>query len=128
MVMKTAKSAKNRAKSSGKATVATRKRAAAEPAVSPPIDDLAAVQPLVTVKARFSEFVDRVNAYRDRITITRNGVPVAVLLGADDFEALEATIDLLSDPEAMAALEASKADIVAGRVLDADELRRSLDR
>src|SRR4051794_32433511 len=46
----------------------------------PNINDLAATQPLATVKARLSEFVERVHKYRERITITRNGVPVAVLV------------------------------------------------
>ena len=90
----------------------------------PDIDELASTLPLATVKARLSEMVDRVNAYRDRITITRNGVPVAVLLSNDDFEALEETIDIMSDPEAMAEITASKADIERGDVITGDELRR----
>jgi prevent-host-death family protein len=78
--------------------------------IRPDIDELASTQPLAVVKARFSEMVDRTNAFQDRITITRNGVPVAVLLSADDFEALIETIDILSDPQAMAAIEEARAE------------------
>jgi antitoxin YefM len=56
------------------------------------------VLPLAEVKAKFSEMVDRVEQQHDRITVTRNGRPAAVLMSADDLAALEDTLELLSDP------------------------------
>ena len=85
------------------------------------IYDLASTQPLALVKARFSEMVDRVDSTRDRITITRNGVPIAVLLSNDDFESLIETIDILGDPETMAAIESAKAETGG---MDEDGVRR----
>ena len=93
----------------------------------PGIDELASTQPLVTVKARLSEFVDRAVSTHDRITITRNGVPVAVLLSADDFESMTETLDIMSDPEAMTQIAEARADVEAGRVIDAAELRQRLE-
>jgi prevent-host-death family protein len=91
---------------------------------APRIDELAPTQPLATVKARFSEMVERVSAYRDRITVTKNGVPVAVLLSADDFESLVETIEILSDAEAMAEIAQGRADIERGDVVTGEELAR----
>jgi antitoxin YefM len=58
--------------------------------------------PLAEVEAKFSEMVDRVEQQHDRISVTRHGRPAAVLMGADDLAALEDTLELLSDPAAMA--------------------------
>ena len=45
--------------------------------------------PLATVKAKLSELVAGVERQQARVTITRNGRPVAVIVGVDDFEGLE---------------------------------------
>jgi antitoxin YefM len=72
-------------------------------------------RPGTTVKARFSEFVDRVHVYRERIVVTRNGVPVAVLINPDELFSIEETLELLSDPAAMAALEeTATGEVVTG--------------
>lgn len=59
----------------------------------------------------------------DRVVLTRNGRPAAVILSPQDLEALEDTLDLLSDPGGMAEIESARGDAVAGRVLDAAQLR-----
>ncbi len=81
------------------------------------------VLPLAEVKAKFSEMVDRVEQQHERITVTRNGRPAAVLMSAEELEALEDTLELLSDPSAMAGIEEARLDVRAGRVVSADELR-----
>ena len=47
---------------------------------------------LAAVKARFSELVDRVQRQQDRVVVTRNGKPAAVLISAEDLESLEETL------------------------------------
>jgi prevent-host-death family protein len=79
--------------------------------------------PLAQVKARFSEMVDRVEHTHDRITVTRNGRPAAVLISPDELDSLEDTLDLLSDPEAMAQLRESRAAVQAGDFVTSDDLR-----
>ena len=81
------------------------------------------VLPLAEVKAKFSEMVDRVEQQHDRITVTRNGRPAAVLMSADDLAALEDTLELLSDPTAMAEIEQARREVVAGNIVSADEIR-----
>jgi antitoxin YefM len=79
--------------------------------------------PLAEVKAKFSEMVDRVEHTHDRITVTRNGRRAAVLISAEELESLEDSLDLLSDPEAMAELRESAQALAAGDVVSGDELR-----
>jgi antitoxin YefM len=79
--------------------------------------------PLAEVKAKLSEMVDRVEKTHDRITVTRNGRPAAVLISPEELASLEDTLDLLSDPVAMAEIRASQAAYAAGDYITGDELR-----
>ncbi len=63
---------------------------------------------LAAVKARFSELVDRVERQQDRVVVTRNGKPAAVLISADDLESLEETLAVMSDRSVAAQLRASE--------------------
>lgn len=81
---------------------------------------------LATVKAKLSAYVGSVHDTHERVTITRNGEPAAVLISPDDLESLEETLAILSDPETMAALREGEADVAAGRVYDEAELRAIL--
>lgn len=79
--------------------------------------------PLAEIKARLSEIVDLIEDQHERITLTRNGRPAAVLISPDDLEALEDTIDLLSDPKAVREIAGARTDIARGKGVGADELR-----
>ena len=56
---------------------------------------------LRTVRDRFSEFIERVNAHHERVVVTRNGSPAAVLMSPEDLESLEETLAVLGDSEAV---------------------------
>ena len=84
--------------------------------------------PLRTAKDQLSALVARVEGTHERVTITRNGHAAAVLISPDDLESLEETLDILSDPEAMARLRQAEAEIAAGDVLDEAQLREYLAR
>lgn len=78
---------------------------------------------LTEIKARLSEVVDRIEREHDRVVLTRNGVPAAVLVSPDDLQALEDTLDLLSDRAAMAEIEAARSEVACGEISDAEQLR-----
>ena len=78
---------------------------------------------LSDVKARLSELVDRVQAEDDRIVVTRNGRPAAVLMSPDDLESLEETLAALSDPVLMKRIRAGEEALSRGDVVGLDELR-----
>jgi antitoxin YefM len=81
------------------------------------------ILPLAEIKARLSEIVDRVERRHDRVTLTRNGRPAAVLISPDDLEALEDTLEILSNPDAIREIEQARREIARGEVISADELR-----
>lgn len=79
--------------------------------------------PLAWIKAHLSEIVDRVEQQHERVVLTRNGRPAAVLLAPDDLESLEETLDLLSDPRALDEIRQARAEIERGDFVTGDELR-----
>jgi antitoxin YefM len=79
--------------------------------------------PLAQIKAHLSEIVDRVEHEHERVVLTRNGRPAAVLISPDDLEALEETLSILSDPKAMRAIRKAEVDLDSGNVVTANELR-----
>ena len=70
---------------------------------------------LRNVKDRFSEFVDRVDREHERVVVTRNGRPAAVMISPDDLESLEETLAILGDTEAVKALAEAEAAVAVGR-------------
>ena len=78
------------------------------------------------VRSRFSEFIERVNSHHERVTITRNGSPAAVLMSPDDLESLEETLAVLGDSEAVAQLADAHRAYVAGDVVRGVEAVRAL--
>jgi prevent-host-death family protein len=81
---------------------------------------------LRNVKDRFSEFVDRVDREHERVVVTRNGRPAAVLISPDDLESLEETLELLSDGAAVRALLEAEAAVASGDVVRGVEAVRAL--
>ncbi len=79
--------------------------------------------PLANVKSRFSEMVDRVENTHDRIVVTRNGRPAAVMISPDDLASLEDTLELLSDPDAMKELAEARRAHADGDYVTGDALR-----
>ncbi len=59
-------------------------------------------------RARFTELVEKAVSTHLRTTVTRNGAPAAVIISVDDYEAMLATIEVLSDPATLTAIRDSK--------------------
>ena len=79
--------------------------------------------PLARVKSKFSEMVNRVEHTHDRIIVTRNGRPAAVLISSAELDSLEDTLELLSNPDAMRQLDESRQAYAAGDFVTGEELR-----
>lgn len=63
---------------------------------------------LADAKNRLSELIAAVSGTWERVLITKNGKPAAVLIAPDDLESLLETLEVLSDPQAMAAIRESQ--------------------
>ena len=84
------------------------------------------VESLREVRDHFSEVVDRVELHHERVTVTRNGRPVAVLISPADLAELEETLDVLSDPDALADIREADAAYARGDVVRGADAIRSL--
>ncbi|MHA6507822.1 type II toxin-antitoxin system Phd/YefM family antitoxin [Tessaracoccus sp. Y1736] len=84
------------------------------------------VESLREVRDHFSEVVDRVEHHHERVTVTRNGRPVAVLISPADLAELEETLDVLSDPDALADIREADAAYARGDVVRGADAIRSL--
>ena len=86
------------------------------------------VEPLRDVRNHFSEVIDRVEHEHEheRVTVDRNGRPVAVILSSDDLAELEETLTVLSDPDALADIRAADAAYAAGDVVRGVDAVRAL--
>jgi PHD/YefM family antitoxin component YafN of YafNO toxin-antitoxin module len=58
--------------------------------------------------------------------VTRNGAPAAALIPVDEYEALEETAEVLSDADALSALEEGLAEIERGETVSLADLRSEL--
>ena len=82
--------------------------------------------PLSQVKARLSEIAEEVATTHERVQITKNGREYVVLMAAEDLASIEATLELLEDPEAQQRIATSEQEIANGEVLDETAVRSLL--
>lgn len=80
------------------------------------------ILPLSEVKARLSEIAEEIDRTHQRVHITRNGRSYVVLMAAEDLASLEATLELLSDPAAMARVTAAQDAFAAGAGVTGEEM------
>ncbi len=85
-------------------------------------DDVAAVGG----QGRLSEIAEEVGATHERVQITKNGRDYVILMAAEDWESIEATLELLGDLSAQRRINRAEEDITGGEVLDETEVRALL--
>lgn len=77
--------------------------------------------PLADVRAQLSKLVDEAVRTHERFEITKNGHRAAVLISADEYDSLQETIAVLSDPELVQDIFTGLAQIEAGDTVSAEE-------
>jgi prevent-host-death family protein len=82
--------------------------------------------PIGDARDGFSALVASVERTHHRVTVTRNGVPAAVIVSPADLEELEETIAALASPQLQRQLAQSRDDIDGGHVIDAADDRDAL--
>ena len=76
---------------------------------------------LANVKAHLSAIVDSVQDTHERVVITRNGEPAAVLVSPDDLAALEETVEILSSRALMTEFSQAREEIESGQTVELTE-------
>ncbi len=84
---------------------------------------------MAEARANFAKLIDSAEQTHERIVITRNGEPAAILLGIDDYEGMNDLLDIYSNPETQKRIQealdynaAHPEESVTG-----EEMRRILD-
>ncbi len=80
------------------------------------------ILPVTKVKRELLEILKSMEEDYTTVTVTRNGVPVGIMMTPDRYEALLETIEILGDNKILQALKASQKDFKSGRVYTHDEV------
>jgi antitoxin YefM len=83
--------------------------------------------PITEAKNRFTELADRAAAEHDHFTVTRNGHPHVMVVSVAEWDELQETIAVLSDPQARADLAESADAAQRGDFTTEDEMQAILD-
>jgi antitoxin YefM len=83
-------------------------------------------QSLAAVKAHFSQVIDDVAGTHERVTVTKNGSPVAVILAVEDFDSLLETLEILSDRSAVADIREAEQQMAQGQTFSEEQVRAAV--
>jgi prevent-host-death family protein len=84
------------------------------------------IVPVRDFRGDLANLLDEVADRREHVVVTRRGKPAAVLVPVDEYDALEETAEILSDPEAMDAVAAGLAEVERGETVTLADLRARL--
>ena len=80
------------------------------------MDFIEKILPITKVKKEFLDVIKEMTAEESTITVTKNGMPVSVMMTPERYEGLLETIEILADPKVMKTLAASARDFKARKV------------
>ncbi len=89
---------------------------------------MAKTVPVREFRRKLAELLSDVVDRREHVLVTRNGRPAAALVSIDEYEALEETAEILSDRDALDALDAGLAELSLEQTVTLEELRGELAR
>ncbi len=79
--------------------------------------------PVTQAKTKLLDMIRMLDAGGNTVAITRNGVPKAVLMSMDQYEAMQETMTILGDRDMMDQIRRSLDDIHSGRpLMDLEDL------
>jgi len=89
---------------------------------------MARTVPVKELRAELAALLDQVADRREHVIVTRRGRPAAAIVPIDEYEGLEESAEILSDPAAVRAIQRGLADLKAGRVASLDDVRADLTK
>lgn len=79
--------------------------------------------PISDARANLPNLVSKVSENLERVVITVNGQPKAILVSAEELESLEETAEILAIPGARESILRGEQDAKAGKVIPLSELK-----
>lgn len=77
---------------------------------------------ITNARKNLTSLIDKVSGSQEKIIITKNGRPKAILMGVDEFEGWRETLEIMGDKELMKQIRRGEEDINKGRVAPLDEV------
>ncbi len=74
-------------------------------------------------RATLPDLINKISKNMERITITVNGKPKAVVLSSEELESLEETAEILAIPGALESIKKSKEQIKNGKFVELADLK-----
>src|SRR5438132_9492307 len=92
------------------------------------ITHMARTVPFSQARSQLTALIDDVERLHEHVVLTRNGRPSVVVMSIGEYEALQETLEVLADPEALDDLRASDRDVAEGRLADWEDVKRQRRR
>jgi antitoxin YefM len=82
--------------------------------------------PFSKARSQLTRLLDELGANHEHFVITRKGLPAAVMMSPEEFDAFQETVEVLQDADLTASLRQSELDVKAGRVKPWKKVKRDL--
>ena len=80
------------------------------------MDYIEKILPITKVKKEFLDIIKEMTEQESTIAVTKNGMPVGVMMTPERYEGLLEKIEILADSKIIKALKTSEKDFRAGKV------------
>jgi antitoxin YefM len=88
--------------------------------------NMAKAVPVAEFRRNLAELLRDVADRREHVLVTKNGQPAAAVIPADEYLALEDTAEILSDPDAIKAIEEGLTEVSRGETVSLEDLSAEL--
>ncbi|MBI5696163.1 MAG: type II toxin-antitoxin system Phd/YefM family antitoxin [Nitrospirae bacterium] len=78
-------------------------------------------------ESRLAEIIEEISASREAVVLTKDNGPAAVMMSVDAYESLIETMEILADPEMVAAIREAEEEMMARKFLTEEEFWREVD-
>jgi antitoxin YefM len=82
--------------------------------------------PISQAREELTSLVDKAKRKLDEFVITVNGTPAAVLMSAAEFDSWKETLEIMSDPQLMKAIEEGEKEIDEGKGIGWDIAKKQI--
>ena len=83
--------------------------------------------PIGEARAMLNQFPEKLEAENGAIALTRYSKPVLAVMSWDLFESIVETLEIMGDPDMMAALRRGIQDVQEGNLVSFEEVKARLD-
>lgn len=81
---------------------------------------------ITKAQEEFRELVKKASKKSEKYVITLKDAPSAILMSNDEYESLQETLEILSDPKMMKDIRRGEKEIAEGKVEDWDDVKKEL--